>query len=285
MVGKSEIEAIAKFFESIDESRELYPRTVCELRNISKDLEKGNRQPNFERRIGLLYDILEDEFVNTLPSDQNYRRECFKEMKITILCAVEKLGYKFQDSTRALVPILSRMIEVDQSLKPVADFYKALVNQCENDNNKYEYFKPIMFHMAAYMYMVDIEGIFDELYQIFYYLTKVSKHLAPTQAKLDSLSCLSWKKKVDALYNELHYIPVFFQDCEDKAHLRNAIAHARAHYNVSKDDVQFVDFLNGKPTFCRTYTMDQFFDIWMELIDTYAAFRFSFELLPLYDYV
>ena len=86
MVGKSEIEAIAKFFESIDESRELYPRTVCELRNISKDLEKGNRQPNFERRIGLLYDILEDEFVNTLPSGQNYRRECFKEMKITILC-------------------------------------------------------------------------------------------------------------------------------------------------------------------------------------------------------
>ena len=135
--------------------------------------------------------------------------------------------------------------------------------------------------------MVDIEGIFDELYQIFYYLTKVSKHLAPTQAKLDRLSCLSWKKKVDALYNELHYVPVFFQDCEDKAHLRNAIGHARAHYNVDKDDIHFVDvdFRKGKISFNKTYTMDQFYDTWMELIDTYAAFRFSLKLLPLYEYV
>jgi hypothetical protein len=277
MVGKSEIETIANTFES----RECYPRTVCELRNISKDLEKNIRQPNFKRRIGLLYDLLEDEFVNTLPSGQDYRKECFKEMKITILRAVERLGYKFQDSTRVLVPILRRMIEVDRSLMPIADFYDALEDQCINDSNKCEYLKPIMFHITAYMYMVDVEGIFDELSRIFYYLTKVSKSFAPTQAKLESLTT---KRVADELKP---YEPVFLREREIKTHLRNAIGHARAHYNSDKDEVHFVDvdIRNGKDSFNETYPMSKFNDTWMELIDASAAFRFSLELLPLYDYV
>lgn len=268
------VEVLAQSFEL----REFYPKTVWELRSIAKDLEAGKKS-NFDRRIALLYNILEGEFINSLPTGQRYRRECFNEMKITILRAVERLEYKFQDSTSLLFPIIKRMEEVDHNLIPVSMFCNSMVNQL-TDPDKYDVIKPILFHMSAYMYLVDVEGIFDELARIFYFLTKASKHFTPSKNGLDNLTAKQ-------IAYELHPVPIFLRDLEIKLHLRNAIGHARATYNAERDEVHFtdVDVYNGRISFEETYSMTQFQEFWMELIDASAAFRFSVELLKLYDYI
>lgn len=275
-VDTSSVKALIQSFES----REFYPKTVWELQSIAKDLEMG-KMSNFDRRrIALLYDILEGEFVNSLSTGQQYRRDCFKEIKITALRAVERLANKFQDSNAVLLPIRQRMEEVDQNLIPVSIFYNSIVNQCSTDTVRNEVLKPIRFHLAAYMYLVDVEGIFDELARIFYFLATASKYFLPSKNGLDSLTA----KQIAC---KLYPVPVFLRNLEIKLHLRNAIGHARAIYNVERDEIDFIDIdvYKGGPPFKKTYSLTQFEEFWMDFIDASAAFRFCVELLHLYDYI
>jgi hypothetical protein len=265
---------LAKVFED----RQFYPKTVEELRSIAQELEIGKPSQDFLRRVGLLYETLEEEFVDSLPYGQAYRRSCFREMKLTIFRAIERLGYKFEASTSVITPILQRMMEVDQSLIPVANLFDSCCQQCVADPAKYQNLKEIMFHLSAYMYIIDVEGIHDELARIFYFFTVVSKNNIPTTADLERIT--DW-----TVYDKLKPRPVFLHNLEEKKHIRNAIGHARTFYDAEKDSIRFIDVNCGKIEYDEILTTEEFRQTWMELIDTSAAFRFTVELLLLYEYL
>jgi len=260
-----------RWAKSLDEKG--YSKTAAEITSLVESLKAKENTSDFKERTLQLFDIFKEEFVETLPTGQDYRRRCFDEILAIVLEAFVRLDDKFRKSAQDLNRFLVRMREMDESIMPTSELFASMAskrNRSPKDNMA-------MFHAASYIYLIGVEGIFDELAKILYYFMIASKDHVPKHQDLEEMDVWSILKACKQIYG---MTPVFLENWEEKRHIRNAIGHARARYFPTRNEVHFEDVdTRTKQVYHKTMSVSKFLDINMEIIDTIDSFRYTISLV------
>jgi hypothetical protein len=260
----ADISDMAKLFEAKG-----YTKTAGAIVAFSRILEQDKIPPDVLDQLDSVFNVFEQEFVVNLPVGKGYRQRCIEEIRRIIFQAV---GRTFPDTNKALLvllPLLGRLKEGKVFLGSVAPL---LSNGKINDRN-------VLFHIQCYAYLVTVEGIFDELARVLYFLTIVSKNSVPKIQDLEALSVWEVSARLGTT--------VLLDNWTEKNHIRNAIGHARASFDAEKNEIHFLDIdpRSGKTTYDERKTLESFIELGLELEDSVDAFVYTMMLLRLYDLI
>jgi len=247
-----------------------YPRTAEAIRGFAGIL-KGKEVPaDFLKRLDLLFDLNLDEFETILSVGQSYRKRCFEEIKEITIDSIGRMGSEFGPALLTLYPLFQR----------VNMFSKVTGSIAEQLSHKETLSEEVVFHLYCYAYLILVEGIYDELARILYFLAKVQKNNIPNLAGLERMS-------VRDVLRMFGSTPVFLERWDEKNHIRNAIGHARTNYDVSRKRVRFIDVNSyGTQTFdSGDIPFSQFVERALEIEDSLTAFLHIFLLLKIFDLI
>src|SRR3989304_7355805 len=218
-----------------------YPLTEKEVREFTQIL-KGDKIPSdFLSRLDALINLHQKEFETIVSIGQNFRKRCFEEISSLIIKAIGRMRTDYAQALLTIYPLFQRLVAASRITGSIAE--ELAQNRVQN--------KSVMFHLRCYSYLILVEGIFDELGRILYFLVTVDKNNVP---KIEDLEKMNVWQILGALKNTLRSTPVFLERWEEKNHIRNSIGHARADYNPSKDEVRFIDVnKKGKLTYDSKY--------------------------------
>jgi hypothetical protein len=265
-----EINRVADLFASKG-----YPRTEKVVRQFSEIL-KGDKIPNdFLAQLISLFDIHQKEFELSLPVGQNYRKRCYEEIKTIVFEAIGRMQSDFAPTVLTIYPLFPKLNSANTVI--------GLIMEQLAQNKTYD--KSVVFYLRCYAYLVLVEGVFDELARILYFLSVLDKSNIP---KLKDLEEMSVWKILEALQKMHKATPVFLEKWEEKNHIRNSIGHARVEYNTARGEVRFIDIDNktGKLSYDSGYiSTSKFSEMTQELGDSLIAFSHVFLLLKIYDFV
>lgn len=256
----SEIESLVKLFEDKG-----YKLTAKRLDSF-KDILKQSKVPaDFLKRLDDLFSLFENEFADSMPIGKIYRKQCFAEVKGLLFKAIGRLQSSFAKAIMEIYPSLVSLNHGRHIAGDIADGLEAMKNQN----------KKLAFHLYCYAYLVTVEGIFDEVARILYFLKTVDKNNIPKAGELKKMDV--WK-----VLDSFSPRPVFLNNWEEKQNIRNAIGHCNVYYNVLKDEVRFV---NERNDYDETKSLTQFMKIALELDSTVAAYTYIMLLLKVYDFI
>lgn len=266
-----EILQIAKF---LDEQH--YPKTSTTIISLVEMLARKKKIvgfENFAKRVASIVGIFRDEWVNILPFGQDYRGACFDEALMTLLQALNNLGEKSKEISTEFMQFMSRIDEIDESIKPMSELFANLL--VKRDRSMQD--SLVMFHSACYIYLIGVEGIFDDLVKMLYILAEASKGNIRRfeEVEVDNI----WN--IRSAYKQLFGIsPVFLERWQEKGDIRNAIAHAQARYYPKTNRVHFrsVNIKDGR-IFDKTMDFDEFQALHMEIIDAIDSFKYSLRII------
>jgi len=232
---------------------------------------KGKEVPaDTLERLNSLFDLNREEFEKIVPAGQTYRKRCFEEIKEITIKSIGRMGSDFGPSLLTLYPLFHR----------VNMFKKVTGSIADQLSHKQTLSEEVAFHLYCYAYLILIEGIYDELARILYFLAKVQKNNIPKMAELELMSV--WD-----ILRALGGTPVFLERWDEKNHIRNAIGHARANYDGSRKLVRFIDVdRNGTQTFdSGDIPLSQFVEWAMEIEESVTAFTNIFLLMKIFDLI
>jgi len=241
-----------------------YVKTASEITRFADMLKQETVPPDFLERLDQLFDVLEIEFSERFPLGKDYRRRCYAEVKKLLFEAIGRMKQSFSQGILEIYPCLAKINHGRHINGDIADEIR---DRKLNDK--------IVFHLFCYAYLITVEGIFDELARVLYFLKVVKQSEIPKAEDLKRL-------KVRDILERFRSVPVFLENWEEKNHIRNAIAHATAYFDSSKKEARFVD----EPSrYDKTMSLDQFAQMALELEDSTAAFSYIMLLLKLYDFI
>jgi hypothetical protein len=246
-----------------------YTKTAEAIIDFSKILEKDKLPDDVLDRLDFVFNVFEQEFIDGLPVGKDYRFRCITEIKGMIFKAV---GRTFPDTNKALIiifPLVERLKEGKMILNDIAP----ILSEGKMKDRK------VLFYIQCYAYIVTIEGIFDELARILYFLSVVSKNDIPEIQKIQAMGVWDILEKLGKT--------VFLENWSEKNHIRNAIGHARASFDLEKNQIRFVDIepKSGKTTYDQTKSLESFIELALQLEDSVEAFVYTMTLLRLYDLI
>lgn len=243
-----------------------YTKTVSDVLEYCKILD-GTTVPllgDFVKRLNSTFGILEKDFSESLPFGKDYRKRCFEDTKVIIINALKKSPSVFKQSLLIINPLLKRMNEAREMASSIAE---GLVNITE---------KKMRFHLYCYTYLIIFEGLFDELIRMLYFLNNLSVGKTPIIfQKLEKMEV----KEIYPLFK-----PVSLENWKEKKHIRNAIGHVTAHYDVIKNEIQFIDKFKNK-YWTETLSFNEFIEKGAELDASVMAFMYVFLLLRISDLI
>jgi hypothetical protein len=262
-----DIQQMANLFEE-----KKYHRTATKILTFVEILKGKTVPSDFLKRLDAVFDIFQEEFVNELPVGGDYRKRCFEEIKRIVLEAIGRMHPDFAKTLLVIYPFLHRLNEANKVTGAIAD---ELARKQIKD-------KLIVFHLRCYGYLILVEGIFDELARMLFFLKTVSKTNIPSNQDLERLTV--WK-----ILDLSKPTPVFLENWEEKNHIRNSIGHSRTEYDPKSDTARFIDIDNKKGN-AITYDsgiikMSEFAEKALELEDSLASFYYVLILLRIYDFI
>jgi hypothetical protein len=251
-----------------------YLKTAKEIYTFTNIL-RGNKIPDdFLKKLELVFDIFHSEFEKKVPVGQNYRKEVFQEIADTTLEAIGRMGTGYPQALIGILPLFERLKKGQKITGEIAEeFERARAGKGIRDKN-------VIFHLYCYTYLIIVEGIYDELARILYFLTVASPSCVPSLQDLEMMTVKTIKRRIGTT-------PVFLRKWDDKNHIRNAIGHARADYDSTKDEVQFIDInmRDGTRWDSGIIPMKEFLRMALELEDSIQAFLYTFILLKIFDLI
>jgi hypothetical protein len=267
-----ELLEIAKFFQ-----KQGYLKTASEITLLVKILTRRKQVPRFEEfaeKAASITSIFQSEFAGTLQFGQDYREKCFEQVSVILYQSIKGLG---EDSEALLTQFryfMNRKNEIDKNLMPMSELFSSLWKKPNRSAEE----SLVMFHIACYIYLVGMEGIFDELVKLLYILAQAAKgNIIPfEEVKVEKL----WD--IRTAYKQLFGIsPVFLERLDYKTNIRNAIAHAQAQYNIETNRIRFrsIDTKNRREVFNKVISFDEFQALHMEILDAIDSFRYSLLLM------
>jgi hypothetical protein len=266
--SEKRIEDINRIAELFEHKR--YPETAKEVRAFIEIL-KGDKIPvDFSKKLDSLFDLHQKEFEVNLPVGQSYRKRCFEEIKEIVFKAIGRLGSDYPKVILTNHPLLQRLNSANKITGSIAE---ELASKRIAD-------KTVVFHLHCYAYLIFVEGIFDELSRVLYFLAFADKTNVP---KLEDLE----KMTVWDILTNLKTTFVFLERWDEKNHIRNAIGHARASYDSTNNQVRFIDAdKHGVITWdSNDIPFSKFAEMALELEDSLTAFLNIFLLLKIYDLI
>jgi len=167
-----DINRIAELFE-----HRIYPETAREVRAFIEIL-KGDKIPtDFLKKLDSLFELHQKEFEAEVPVGQTYRKRCFEEIKEIVFKAIGRLGSDYPKVILTIHPLLQGLNSANKITSSIAD---ELASKKIAD-------KTVVFHLVCYAYLIFVEGIFDELARVLYFLAVADKTNVP---KLEEHDCL-----------------------------------------------------------------------------------------------
>lgn len=177
-----------------------YHKTANEIRSFVEIL-KGKKVPeDLLKKMDSLFNLFQKEFEASLPVGQNFRKRCFEEIKSIVFGAIGRMGIiDFNQAILSTYPFLKRINFATKITGAIA----------EELNGKRITDKNVIFHLRCYAYLLLVEGIFDELARILYFLIKVSKNNVPSSGNLEKMTVWDILKRLGTT-------PVFLEKWEEK---------------------------------------------------------------------
>jgi hypothetical protein len=213
------------------------PKTVKGLLDISQEVKAET--PDFEALNSnylSLYGILEKEFAEITLLEYEFRKKCFEEIRLIIQRVLQSQGPGYLDTVGPITkPLAARMEDIEKNLVPVTNFLWKLAEEPGDIAMHPQQKKVLRFHLKAYLYVVLIEGVFDDLVRLLYYLERLSEKETEKLSDLETTETKILLRLMD--YHRCR--PSFLNDGEMWCYWRNAIAHANAHYDYETDMIHF----------------------------------------------
>ena len=247
-----------------------YLRTAKEV-TVFINILKGKKIPNdFLKKLESIFDIFHVEFEKKVIVGQTYRKDVFREISDTTLNAISRLKTDYPKTLMTIFPLFQRL---NKGQKITGQIGEELTHKTIKDKN-------VIFHLHCYTYLIIIEGIYDELTRILYFLNVASPNFIPSLADLKLMSVYEIQRKLGTK-------PVFLKKLADKKHIRNAIGHATTYYDSKNDVVQFINIhpKTGAKWDSGLIPLQEFHKMALELEDTISAFLYIFVLLKIYDFI
>lgn len=245
------------------------PNTSAEVLKLIPILEGDKVPGDFLKNWNSLFDILGKDFEDSVNVGQAYRKKCYEYIRNTTFEAHKRMGKDFPAALLTIHPLFQKVNVQNSITGSIADLL----------GSKSATEPIVKFHLHCYAYLVFMEGIFDELSRILYFLAVVNPTNIPPLATLDNTSP---QNIIDALGTA----PVFLEKWSEKNHIRNSIAHARAIYDPKADIAQFTDIYRGTITYdSGPIKLSDFVQKALEIEDTLRAFYSIFLLLSVHDLI
>lgn len=241
-----------------------YKKTATHILSFANILKGDSIPDDFLERLGSVFEVFHVEFQKKIPIGQEYRKAVFEEIAQTTISAIERLGTAYPKALMTIFPLfrdLNRGLKITQQ---IGSFINS--GKCRDEN--------VQFYLRCYTYLITVEGIFDELARILYFLTVASPSNLPSPNSLKQMEVHTIRKRLKRSF-------VFLKEWDDKKHIRNAIGHATAPYDPRRNEVQFID---------RSWKLGpipskEFYKMALELEDSIWAFHYVFLLLRIFDYI
>lgn len=203
------------------------------------------------------------EFRDKFTTGQVFRVNSCNEINALIADVIKRVGFvNFNQTIGAIDSILGDLIAGKKKISEIAE----ILEKQKDKKSK------LSFHLLCYAYLIMVEGIFDELTRILFFLKESSSGDPATMKKLE----------IAEIYRKMNQKPVFLNNWTEKKHIRNAIAHAKAFYEVG-ERVRFIDDKNPNDPYDSTMPWQRFIEIYSELEDSVNAFILNLFLLRLFD--
>lgn len=257
---KSEILRLAELFE-----QKGYKTTSAEIKSFSSLLDGKTVPADFLKRLDHLLDTFEDEFSKAFLLIADYRKAVCSEIKQVIIDAIGRMKVNFGPSYMNVYPVTVRLSHGRHMVGDIADELSQNKNLSEKGR----------FYYLCFSYLIIVEGVFDEVARILYFLKKVTPTNILTTQQIMA-------KKVWNVYDEITPTPVFLKNWKEKKNIRNSIGHSTFFYDVSKREVRFIDEIAG---YDEVKTLSEFVEMAGELESVVEAYTFVTLLLKVYDFV
>jgi len=241
-----------------------YTKTATNISSFTNILKGDNIPSDFLKRLDSAFRVFQIEFEKKISVGQRYRKDVFEEIADTTLKAIARLGKDYPRALLTIFPLFQALNRGTKITSQIGNFINS--NKCGDKN--------VEFHLYCYTYLIIVEGLFDELARILYFLTVASSSNLPSLNSLRSMT-------VNTIRDQLGSSFVFLKKWDDKRHIRNAIGHATAFYDHVKDEVRFID----RSWDSGIIPLKEFIKMALELEDSIWAFFYNFLLLKIYDFI
>jgi|GEM_PF-2771268 hypothetical protein len=276
------------------------PETSTELSAISNRLRKGSIPFQQKTILNLLYSVasaMKREFIGSQLLGVSYREECFEEM-ISTFDVIRNMGVVdfVKASEESFRYFSNRITNVIRNIRPFQEFHINFMQDLQKETASLTYGKnfvvcedkgfgekkALMFHFKAYLYLLMVEGVFDDLARIWYFLKSLA--IDPKSApKVEDLKRLTVDMILTKLDSRKRSVPVFLRNWEERKHWRNSIAHCMTDFDLRLNTLHFVDFncYSGKITYDEFVTWFDFQTVCLELEDTLRAFDLAVKVISI----
>lgn len=232
-----------------------FAETSSRLSALSLLLKDGISHKAMIQEYMDLLNLFGNEFKESLNFGNDYRWYCLKEIGDLIHDFVEAVEIaKVRESWSATFPIMQNLASGKRTIDEISQtFYDKSID------------RRTRFHLTCYSYLIIVEGTFDEVARIIFFLTALKNGDDVNIQEVQRL-------EVRDIYAKLNPKPTLLRNWEEKKHIRNAIGHATAYFDETNNTVRFVDnFVKSKP-FDKTYRWEEFIEILSELQSSVSAF-------------
>lgn len=198
-----------------------FPQTASWIKRLSKDFSFPNVTLD---EVLKDWDDTEKTFKNEfIGSDENweYRERCYDALEKIIREIIKARG--LQASSRTFERILPALQIGHEALDNLTEIYLALVASKDLSEKR-------RYYGLCFMYLILIEGIYDEDIRMLYILRKAAKSVDINYETIKEKDLWSFKSELE---------PTFFEGYNNR--IRNAIAHARFRFDNAKGQMIFND--------------------------------------------
>lgn len=279
-----------------------FPKTSKELSNFADRLRDGKIPCEKNKIVDAIYSVvtvLEYEFVNSQFIGRTFRKKCYQEMIFTVYKALKNMGVIdfIRVSKEPFQYFSKRVAEVLRNIRPFHDYQEEFVQEIMNKSgfvtkNNISIAEEtsgtiektvLLFHFKAYLYLLFIEGVFDDITRLWYFhkYLSINPNYTPISRDLKRLN-------VDGILHTLrrnsYPIPIFLENWKEKKFWRNAIAHCTVNFDPKKKIIHFVvyDRLNPEITVYDEFViLHDFQTVCLELEDTLNAFDLGLKVLQM----
>jgi len=219
-----------------------------------------------------LVDVISN-FRREFTQNNKFRQECFQQIESIIASALLEQKSGFYNKLLELYPLIRSLREPSQNIDTIKKVFLNL------DARKFERER---FYGLCFLYLIVIEGIYDEWMRILYALKMAAEGI--------NVSLNDVRKKtlwdIRGEFRKVGVSDILFEGWEEK-NIRNAIGHARFSYDENTKQMTFVNIgpRTGIEKYRRSFTYNEFVETGLKVELVYYISEHILFLLRIWDLI
>jgi hypothetical protein len=222
-----------------------YEQTSKRIKEITNYLSLKELPKDFETKWIEILETFKDEYVG----NDRYKKECFAAIEDILVSAILKHKSKFPKILMEIYPLVESLREPSKTIGNIGQLF---LNFDEKKSLRER------FYGACILYLLFVEGIFDEWIRILYYLKCKSTRKSMNFNQVYEKKLWDIKRE----FKKMGVSDILFDGWRENK-IRNSIGHARFSYDEHYETMTFVniDPSSKKEDFRRSLCYEQFIEI------------------------